>query len=293
MIKKSLIVILITIHINAFTQQKFAIPFSRFYTDNATLTIGIQYNYVYQNYQIGLKNNWQKHDGFDYPIDNINHLGDLKSISSKAGSGFAVGIPIDLKMNSHLYLNISPSFLFVNNLAIAYQSTDISREPLIRKSKHDLATTVGDNFKAFEIPLALKLRSAKKGGIHKTNQYSAYIISGLRYSRWIGINKAYKDMIKNNHALTDPLILKPGYLSWEVGIGADLYFEGFKVSPEIKFNQSFKNVLDTKNPLSISNKFMNPIESSLIRNLYLGLIFYLYVNSFNYRSKFGNWRCMC
>lgn len=271
--KISLIVILFIIHINAYTQKKFSLPFSSFYDENAVISFGIQYNYVYQNYQLRLKDNWQQDYPIDYPADNIMYLGDLKSIRSKAGSGFSVGIPIDLRMSSNIYLSTVPSFLFVNNLGIEYQSKDTNQESLVRRNKHQLSSTYGENFKAFEIPLHIKFRSDEKVLKNKTNRYRAYIISGIRYSKWLGINKYYKDISTQNMVSPDPLILKSGYLSWEAGIGLDIFFEGVKISPEIKFNQSFNTVFDNNNALSIDNKFMNPIEKALIRNIYLGLIF--------------------
>lgn len=270
--KTSLILICIILNSHAFGQKKFSLPFSSNYNENALISFGIQYNYVYQNFQLTLKNNWQQLYPIDYPSDNINYLGDVKSIRSKAGSGYSVGIPIDFKINTNLQLNLSPSFLFVNNLAIEYQPMDQSIEPLIRKSKHYLSSSKSDNFNAFELPINIKLRSEEKFLRKKLNKYRGYFSTGLRYSRWIGINNEYQNLNNNNQRI-DPLIFKKQYLSWEAGIGAEIFFDSFKVSPEIKFNQSFTTVLDHNNNLSTNNKFMRPIEKAFIRNIYFGLIF--------------------
>lgn len=270
--KISLILLLSVIHNLAFTQKKLSFPFSGQYSENSLISFGIQYNYVYQNFQLGLKNNWQSLYPIDYPKDNILYLGHLKGIRSKSASGFSVGIPIDIRITQHLYFNTSPSFLFLNNLGIEYQSLDIELAALIRKGKHELSSVHGDNFNAFEIPFNIKLRSDEKILKNKFNRYRVYLSTGLRYNRWIGINKEYKNSRDNNLNI-DPLIFKADYLSWEAGLGIEVFFESFKVSPEIKFIQSFDNVLDNKNTLSANNKFMKPIEKALIRNIQFGIIF--------------------
>lgn len=271
--KLSLILIISLLHINAYTQKKFSLPFSTYYDENAIISFGIQYNYVYQNYQIGLKDNWQHDYPIDYPKDDIRFLGDLQHIQSKPGSGFSVGIPIDIRINQFLYLNTVPSFLFINNLGITYQSLDPSIEPLVRKMKHDMSARNGHNFKAIEIPLAIKLRSEEKVLNNKVNRYRAYIMTGVRYTKWIGLNNDEQAMMNNKIVISDPLVLKSSYFSWEAGIGLDIFFESFKVSPELKFNQSFTNVMDNHNKWSATNKFMAPIEKALIRNISFGLIF--------------------
>lgn len=271
--QKGLILILILFNINAFSQKKVSFPFSGYFYNNTIVSFGIQYNYVYQNFQLGLKNNWQQDYPLDYPADNILYLGNLKSIRSKAGSGFSVGIPIDIRMHRNIYLSTQPSFLFINNLGIIYESIDLGKEPLLRKGKHEINTTEGTNFNAFEIPLNIKFRSEDKFLKNKFNHYSVYFTTGIRYSKWIGINKEYKNNVISNNPATDPLIFKNSYISWESGIGLDIYLDKFKISPEIKFNQSFNTILDHKNTLSTNNKFMNPIEKAFVRNIYVGLIF--------------------
>jgi len=101
------------------------------------------------------------------------------------------------------------------------------------------------------------------------------MIGGLKYSRFAGINKEYEQLLKErmNGAIPQSIILKPEYLSWEFGLGVDIFFPHFRMSPEIKFNQSFKSVLNKEHALSTGNQFMAPLEKGLIRNIYVGLIF--------------------
>lgn len=270
----SLILICLLFHIKAFTQKKFSLPFfSNYYREDAPISFGIQYNYVYQNYQIQLKDNWQQDYPIDYYTDHILYLGSLKSIHSKAGSGFSVGVPIDIRVNKLFYVNLTPSYLFVNNLGIQYESLDNKYAPLIRKSKHQQYNLQGENFNAFELPFIVKLRSEEKVLKNKVNRYRAFITAGIRYTKWLGLESSYKTIRRKQDNNSSSLILKPDYFSWEAGLGLDIFFESFKISPELKFNQSFNNVMDNNNILSTTNKFMNPIDKAFIRNISFGLTF--------------------
>jgi len=143
--------------------------------------------------------------------------------------------------------------------------------PLVRKTQHTLSSKEGKNFNALEVPIQLKWRSEEKGKSYKENRYRGYFTTGIRYTKWLGLQKAY--FTDNNITLTSPIVQRKEYFSWELGLGIDILFDTFKISPELKFSQSFHNVLDNTSRLSINNKFMTPIEKALIRNIYFGLIF--------------------
>lgn len=271
--KITLIWIISLFSINVYSQGKISFPFASNYDEDALLSIGIQYNFVNQNYQLQLKENWQTNFPLDYPMDANTYLGDLKSIYGKRGSGASVSIPVDLRVDENFYLNFSPSFLFVNNMGVEYTSMNNELAPLVRRSRHIISSTQGSNFNAFEFPFSLKLRSDEKLLKNKFNRYRAYIIAGVRMTRWIDIEKEYQELTLENTQISPALILKPNYYSWEAGLGVDILFTHFRVSPEIKFNQSFGNVFDTNHSLASDNKFMAPIEKSLIRNIYFSLIF--------------------
>ncbi|WP_164108060.1 MULTISPECIES: PorT [Sphingobacterium] len=274
--------------LNSFGQRKFSLPFSSAYNEDAMVLLGIQYNMVSQSYQLQLEKDWQKHNIYFSPDDD-NNLGELKGIQSKPSIGFSVGIPIDIRANENLYFTFNPSFLFFNGLDIEYMPVDPNEFPkvengillpkthLSRRQRHVKGSSDGSNFNAFEFPLSIKFRSDEKTLKNKFNRYRGYLIGGARYTRWIGINGEYDGLQALNTSLVNnaphSLIMKPGYLSWEVGFGADIFFAYFKMSPEIKFNQSFSNVFDSSHPLANDNKFMAPIDRGLIRNIYVSLIF--------------------
>lgn len=270
--------------LSGFGQRKISLPFSSAYNEDATILLGIQYNMVSQSYQLQLKKDWQMNP-IDYGEGDANTLGELKSIQSKPNIGFSVGIPVDFRVNENLYFTFNPSFLFFNGLGVEYTplqpnlptTTEIDSpiiSPLTRRQRHVKGSSDGSNFNAFEFPLSIKFRSDEKILKNKFNRYRGYLIGGARYTRWIGINGEYDALMENSaRDIPHSLIMKPGYLSWEVGFGADIFFAYFKMSPEIKFNQSFNNVFDSNHSLAQSNQFMAPIDRGLIRNIYVSLIF--------------------
>jgi hypothetical protein len=60
-------------------------------------------------------------------------------------------------------------------------------------------------------------------------------------------------------------------LWYEAGIGFDLYFEFFKMSPEIKFSQTRRSVLLDSDRLV--NPYVAPIDKLFIRNIQFSLFF--------------------
>lgn len=254
-------------------QGRISLPFSSAYDEDAVLLLGIQYNYVNQNYQLKLSENWQTYS-IGYEDEQKNILGNPQSIHSHNSHGFSVSIPLDVRANPNLYFNFSPSFLFINNSGIDYTSQDSTKTSLRRRTRHTIGNSTGTNFNTFEFPLAVKFRSDEKYLKNKFNRYRAYMLGGVRYSRLIGINKEYRGWEnQQREKVPDPLIVKPQHTSWEVGLGADIFFPYFKVSPEIRFSQSFGSVLDKTHKLVEGNQFMAPLEKAYLRNIYVSLIF--------------------
>lgn len=258
----------------SFGQSRFSLPFSNHYDEEALIMIGIQYNYVHQNYQLHLKKDWQTHT-IDYGTNNIHNIGTIQGITSASKAGFSVGIPIDMRVNDNLYFTANPSFLFMNNSGITYSSMDTTVGPLTRMTRHNMSSTEGTNFNVFEAPLSIKFRSDEKILKNKFNRYRGYMTAGFRYSRFIGIHDEYNALIKEkeNSLVADRIIVKPDYMSWEFGLGVDIFFQYFKMSPEIRFSQSFNSILNHNHTLSQGNQFMAPLDKALVRNIYFSLIF--------------------
>ncbi|NGM62107.1 PorT [Sphingobacterium sp. SGG-5] len=261
-------------------QMRVSLPFSSSYDEEAVILVGLQYSYIYQNYRLSLQENWESDYAIDYTGENVHDVGSLKGIHSANGHNFAVGIPVDVRVDDNLYFTFNPTFQFINNSGISFSGRDpvggeTSPRTLLRRSRHISGSADGSNFNSFEFPFSIKFRSDEKILKNKINRYRGYLIGGARVSRFIGIQKEYELLLKEreNSVIPQSLILQPSFLSWEVGIGADIFFPYFKMSPEIKFNQSFGSILDHNHALSRDNKFMAPIEKAWLRSVYISLIF--------------------
>lgn len=213
------------------------------------------------------------------PSNNELYIKEFKSIHTAESHGMSVSIPVELRFTNNLSSTFQPTFVFINNGGISYQDAHLDdkgniREPLLRRMRHVGTSPDGTNFNAFEFPLNIKFRSDEKILKNKHNRYRGYITAGARYTRWIGIVDEYKGWSAAEQAdRPQPIILKPGYLSWEAGIGAEIFFTYFRMSPEIKFIQSVNNVLDPNHELAKNNSFMAPMNKVGIRNIQFSLIF--------------------
>ena len=109
---------------------------------------------------------------------------------------------------------------------------------------------------SIDIPLQFKLKSDRIGN------FRAYVLGGLKYS--MAINK--RPVVDGLAPLDKPLQNTRNFASYEFGIGADIYFEYFKFSPELKLSNSFNDVLAhdyTPYATPISKLFLHTIGFSI------------------------------
>ncbi|WDF69951.1 PorT [Sphingobacterium oryzagri] len=255
-------------------QNKVSLPFSSFYDENAWLSMGLQYNYVNSTYRVGLKNDWAAMGNTSVPPNNDLYIGNFQAIETVVGHGMSVGLPIELRFTDNLSTTFTPTFIFINKSGISYQDTLQTSQPIVRNMRHAPATREGSNYNAFEFPLNIRFRSDEKVLKNKFNRYRGYMTAGFRYTRWIDIVGEYNSwMAAPADNRPQPLVMKPGYFSWEAGLGVEIFFPFFRMSPEIKFIQSFADVLDRSHPFAQDNAFMTPLDKTLIRNIQFSLIF--------------------
>jgi len=256
-------------------QHRFSLPFSSFYDEDAWLSMGLQYNYVNSTYKIGLKENWASM-GTNVPPNNEFYIERFQSIQSEVSHGMSVGLPIELRATDNLSATFQPTFVFINNTGIVFHDIRSVDEPIIIKMRHGGNSGEGANFNAFEFPFNIRFRSDEKTLKNKFNRYRGYITAGARYTRWanlVGEYNEYETIMANGNPVPQPLVLKPGYFSWEAGLGVEIFFPFFRMSPEIKFIQSVGDVLDRNRPFAQENSFMAPLDKTFIRNIQFSLIF--------------------
>jgi hypothetical protein len=213
--------------------------------DQRDLSFGFIFSSVNSNYKIDKSPNWRSQ--FLDPVNNnLPVTGMLTGISSNYTQGFGVGFLTRYRLTEHLEARVTPSLVFVDKtLTYTYDTM-----PTINKTVS--ATTV-------DVPLLLKLKSDRIG------DFRAYLVGGIKYSQTIG-SKINSDL---NAAPLDKLVKNiNGYGSYETGVGCDIYFEFFKLSPEIKLSNSFGDVLYHEN-----NAFSSPINKLYLHTLMFSLIF--------------------
>ena len=83
-----------------------------------------------------------------------------------------------------------------------------------------------------------------------------FIIAGLKPSLEIGAKN-------KDEAGKDILDLRSFDVSFELGFGSDIFFQLFKLSPEIRYSRGLRNILNKKN-INIYNR---PIDKIIVHNI--------------------------
>lgn len=221
--------------------------------DDETIHFGFSFHYISAHYKIALKENWQA----PY-IDPSGFRADsLYSVHSPAQGGVGLGLLADLKLTENLNLRFTPTLAF-SNKTVNYGYTPFA-SPLSDDHDRELATLVRASY--IDLPFLIKFKSDRKGN------YRGYLIGGGKYSINVVSSKRYDDA--SSVPLEKLLKTKPGYFSYEAGIGFDIYFDFFKMSPEVKWVQSIGNLLDARE----ANMYNHPIQRLMLRNFQLSLFF--------------------
>ena len=213
--------------------------------DQKELSFGFSFAGVSSYYKIDKTPNWQS--PFLDPVNNNQPVTSaLTGISSNYLQGFAVGFLTRYRITEHLEARLTPSLVFTDReLIYTYISTPAQSKTV--------STT------AVDVPLLLKIKSDRLGN------FRGYLLGGLKYTEALG-SKLNSDA---DAAPIDKLVKNVnGYASYDVGLGCDIYFEFFKLSPEIKMSNSFGDVL-----LHDNSPFSTPISKLGVHTLMFSLIF--------------------
>ena len=212
--------------------------------DQNDLAFGFSFTYVTSNFKIVKQPSWRN----PYYDPGVGHdiTDSVSSITSKPTAGFAIGFISRYRIDEHVEVRVTPSLIFADR-SIFY-TYDTPSENVVKSTQ---TTTV-------DFPLEVKLKS------DRIQDFRMYIMGGIKYSEAIGRG--------NNQPTLDPLqmVVKntSGFGSYEAGLGCDIYFEFFKLSPEIKLSNSFNNVL-----VHDGTPFSAPISKLSLHTLMFSLIF--------------------
>jgi hypothetical protein len=212
--------------------------------DQADYSFGFTFQYVNSYFKIDKKPNWRN----PYYDPGVGHTitSDVNSISSPSSPGFAVGFLARYDLTDFIEIRTMPSLVFADR-TLSYTYVDASQNV----DKPVQATSI-------DFPLSLKLKS------ERIQDFRAYMIAGIKFTDAIGAKK--------NPPQIDPLDAiirnKNTFGSYEVGLGCDIYFEYFKLSPEIKVSNSFGNLL-----IPEANPYSEPISKLSLHTITVSLIF--------------------
>lgn len=257
------------------------------YDDNKVFYLGfVVPTLSISNFVITKSQNWNA-SPTSLPADQFTYI--------HSGTGFemGVGIPVRFRLNHYWsvftgvrfpnllhYNSLSYSHSDPNGLFIKYGRQENPAAFKMMRNADNAGISGERNFIRVDLPLHAQLRSDLKFvNTRKTSKdllmYRMYLLGGGSYTWQSGARAHYAE--PNNIPMANPsLVVRPGYFSLEGGIGLDLYFTYFKLSPELKFSQSINNLLDKNRTFSIpdyQNPFMDAVDRLGMRSFQFSLIF--------------------
>lgn len=213
--------------------------------DESPINLGFVFQAISSDYTVIKKASWQ--EKYTDPKNGQVVKPPLYSIVSPATPGFGLGFVTNVKLGEHFDLRFSPGYIFADHtLKYEYANPD------------DAVTRVVP-FSILNLPLGIRVKSDRK------RNFGAYLIAGARYS----IDLLSEDKINSDASkpLTDKIVKnKKGILWYEAGIGFQLYFEYFKLSPEIKFSHTIDSTLRPED-----HPYSSPIEKLFIQDIQLSI----------------------
>ncbi len=156
--------------------------------------------------------------------------------------GFSLGFMVNYRAHEFLDIRLMPTVGFYEN-ELQYRFTN-------GQSQRELVETT-----MVEFPVLVKYKSMRRGNIRM------YMVGGAKP----GIEASGKKEIEN---VINSLEISGFNLSLEAGIGFDLYFPLFKLSPEIRFSRGLNNILD-----NTENNFGKPLKNVSTNTVHFYFIF--------------------
>ncbi|MBK0384438.1 outer membrane beta-barrel protein [Pedobacter sp. SD-b] len=242
--------VLFIISVKAFSQGNYGGG-----VDEKNIHFGFCFQYISSEYKIQKFKDWQA----PFYENGVQVTQGLKSIRSIQNPGFGLGFVLpDFYITPNLNLRVTPTFIFTDRI-IDYQFNDGASYDRADSQSPEGFTRRTVTSTSLEFPVSIKLKSDRR------NNFRAYLIGGAKYS--VGISGKKADDV-GDIAISKLLKNKRNFLSYEAGIGFDLYFEYFKLSPEIKLSNSVNSVLIREN-----HPYSSPIDKLFLRNFIFSLYF--------------------
>lgn len=193
------------------------------YYDTKTLHFGFHVGFNSSSHRVQLS-------------DSLNVPGatNLRYITPGFGPGFQLGIISDLRLHDYLALRFTPTLMFSQrNFDYQFRDSDLVPRKSVQMANVDL-------------PLTLKFRSKRM------KNYRVYVLGGFKGM----IDMASQEKVVDD---IDKVKLRRFDLAYETGMGLDLYLPYFKLSPEIRVANGYRNVLVPET--HVYSNFMESLRS--------------------------------
>jgi len=221
--------------------------------DDENIHFGFTFQYTNSTYKVQRKGTWRER--FRDPETNVPLTDSLTGVYSKSSPGFGIGFVVNGRISNHADIRLTPVLVFTDRLMqYDYEQPSRVNMPFNSVEQKVSATMV-------EFPLGIKIKSDRR------NNFRAYMLYGAKYSMDIASKKKTDD--SGQDYIYKLLKNKKSYLSAEAAFGMDLYFEYFKMSPEIKLSYSLNNILNNDEP----NPYNAPIDRLMLRHVTFSLFF--------------------
>ena len=220
--------------------------------DDERFNFGFSFQYIISEFKLIKSQQWRA-PYFDAE-QNVFVTDSLKTLTSPTSPGFGIGFVVNGNVTPNVDVRFTPSLVFNDRLLdYNYVNNTVNNPGVTLTQRKVQATTI-------DLPLGLKVKS------DRLMNFRAYMIGGLKYSMDLASGKKTNDAAA---APIDKLVKnKKRFLSYEAGIGFDIYFEYFKMSPEVKLSYSFKDIL-----IRERNPYTDPIEKAKLRHFTFSLFF--------------------
>lgn len=151
----------------------------------------------------------------------------LKRIETTGNGGFTLGFIFNAHLHEHIDFRFTPQVAFYQR-GVDYTFFNLSTKKYTTENYSVEATFV-------EFPLLIKYKSQRR------NNFGMYVIGGIKPS--------LSTSNKNKDQRPDKLRFNNKDFALEYGVGCDIYFPLFKLSPEIRFSNGFNNMRAADNNL--------------------------------------------
>lgn len=191
---------------------------------------------LHYGFSVGLNNSRYDIEHSDYYVENKDTILAVTPIPS---TSFTLGFILNYHFNDIFDLRVLPNVGFYNrNVEYVFKNEDGSGENPLRQ----IESTV------IELPILFKYKSFRH------ENFRVYIVGGIKPG--IEVNN------KKKQDRESILRVKPLDFSVEYGIGLDIYYPMFKLSPEIRFSHGIPNQLVKDD--NVFSKSLNRISTHTV-----------------------------